>query len=323
MLKLTASYGALALLLIADVQSIPVTTSSASEISTVQSRGSGDWQNTLSKDTLHRLDVARQHLYDESAPGQAFRNDTIMRVNIEREALELSLIDLSQAFGMILPASRASITGGCVHKRGSAEDFREEAYLRSGTMTYPSVAKRGTAEDFREEAYLRSGTMTYPSVAKRGDDGYSRLLDRSNLALGAIERINIAHRVLHQQEITMEQAKETGSHSDEYVSAYWQSSMEHGGFWTSDQAAGKPNFIEGGQGNGFGFTQSTFHKLHCLANLRMMLAWHINGSGDKMTRDMNVHVIHCLEYIRGRELQNSDLNEEPIDTVDYKGMGIH
>lgn len=29
------------------------------------------------------------------------------------------------------------------------------------------------------------------------------------------------------------------------------------------------------------------------------------------------------EYIRERELANADLYEEPIDTVDYKGMGIH
>lgn len=70
--------------------------------------------------------------------------------------------------------------------------------------------------------------------------------------------------------------------------------MVHGGFWTTDQAVGKPNFIEGGQVNDFGFTQCTFHKLHCLANLRMMLAWHITGEGDKMTHDMNVHAIHCL-----------------------------
>jgi Mycotoxin biosynthesis protein UstYa len=123
---------------------------------------------------------------------------------------------------------------------------------------------------------------------------YSSLLNRDNLALGAIERINIARRILHQPELTMEQAKEMGSHSDEYVSEYWNSSMSHGGFWTTDQAAGKPNFIEGGQANRFGFTQSIFHKLHCLANLRMMLAWYITGNSDNMTRDMNAHAIHCL-----------------------------
>ncbi|KAK2005855.1 hypothetical protein LZ32DRAFT_545201, partial [Colletotrichum eremochloae] len=103
----------------------------------------------------------------------------------------------------------------------------------------------------------------------------------------------------------------------------WQSSMKHGDFWTDDQPAGKPNFIKSGQSNGFGFTQSTYHKLHCLANLRMMLAWHITGNGHKMTRDMNVHAMHCLDYTHWRELINPDLNEEPIDTVDYKGMGIH
>lgn len=146
----------------------------------------------------------------------------------------------------------------------------------------------------------------------------------------------------------MEEAKETASHSDEYVNRYWQSSMEHGDFWTTDQPAGKPNLIEGSQSNGFCFTQSTYHKLHRLANLRMMLAWHITGNGNKMTRDMNVHAIHCLvsvaqfpqeqtlptegfpnlcthrkDYTRWRELTTPDLNEEPIDTVDYKGMGIH
>lgn len=161
-------------------------------------------------------------------------------------------------------------------------------------MTYPSVKRRSNAEDFREEAYLRTGTMTYPSVKTRSNAVYSSLLNSDNLAIGAIERINIAHRVLGQPELTIEQAKEIGSHGDEYVSEYWHSSINHGGFWSTDQAAGKPNFIEGGQANGFGFTQSTFHKLHCLANLRMMLAWHITGNGDKMTRDMNVHAIHCL-----------------------------
>ena len=92
----------------------------------------------------------------------------------------------------------------------------------------------------------------------------------------------------------MDKAKQMLSKGDDFVTEYWRSSMKHGGFWTGDQVKGKPNFIEGGQVNGFGFTQSTFHKLHCLANLRMMLAWHINGNGTKMTRDMNVHAMHCL-----------------------------
>ncbi|GKT52384.1 uncharacterized protein ColSpa_12565 [Colletotrichum spaethianum] len=110
------------------------------------------------------------------------------------------------------------------------------------------------------------------TVNQRRDDVYDSLLDRNSLALGAVERINIAHRVLGKPEITMQEVKETASHSDEYVNEYWQSSMKHGEFWTADQPAGKPNFIEGGQSNGFGFTQSTYHKLHCLANLQMMLA---------------------------------------------------
>lgn len=65
-------------------------------------------------------------------------------------------------------------------------------------MTYPKTTdQRNNAEDFREETYTRGGAMTYPkTVNQRDDDVYSTLLDRNNLALGAIERINIAHRVL-------------------------------------------------------------------------------------------------------------------------------
>lgn len=163
------------------------------------------------------------------------------------------------------------------------------------TVSKMVVNKRGNAEDFREEVYTRAGTMAYPKVVEgRSIDVYSSLLIRDNLALGAIERINIAHRILGKPELTIEQAKEIGSHGDEYLTSYWNSSMKHGDFWTSDQAIGKPNSIKGGQSNGFGFTQSIFHKLYCLANLRMILAWHITGSGNKMTRDLNAHTIHCL-----------------------------
>lgn len=50
--------------------------------------------------------------------------------------------------------------------------------------------------------------MTYPNtVEQRSNDKYSNLLDRDNLALGAIERINIAHRILEQPELTIEQAR--------------------------------------------------------------------------------------------------------------------
>jgi hypothetical protein len=66
--------------------------------------------------------------------------------------------------------------------------------------------------------------------------------------------------------------------------------------------AGKPNFIEGGQANGFGFTQSTYHKLHCLANLRIMLAWQITGNS-KMTHDMNAHAIHCLVTVADPQIK--------------------
>lgn len=79
MLKLTTSCGALAFFLIVNVQSMSIPTARAPEISIIQARGLDDWQHTLSNDTRQRLDVARQHLDDESAPGQAFRNDTIMR----------------------------------------------------------------------------------------------------------------------------------------------------------------------------------------------------------------------------------------------------
>ncbi|KAL3952620.1 hypothetical protein ACCO45_012563 [Purpureocillium lilacinum] len=230
-----------------------------------------------------------------------------MRINIEREALDLSLIDLKQAFGMELPGPRAGLGGKTGRKRSSSEDLREEAYLRGGTMTSLPAIKRSDAQDFREEAYLRGGTMTSLPILKRNDaqdlreeaylrsgsmtslpiskrdnnnnnNPYTHLLNRHNLALGAIERINIAHRVLHKPEITSERARKITAQGDE---------------------------------------------LHCLANIRMMLAWHITGNGKKMTRDMNVHTIHCLEYIRWRELVRPDLTEEPIDTVDYMGMGIH
>lgn len=244
-------------------------------------------------------------------------------INIEREALDLSLIDLEQAFGMELPAPRAGLGGKAGHKRSSSEDLREEAYLRGGTMTSLPTVKRSNAEDLREQAYLRGGTMTSLPILKRNDaqdlreeaylrsgsmtslpiskrdnnnnnNPYTHLLSRHNLALGALERINIAHRVLHKPEITSQRAQKITAQGDEYVAQYWASSMNPGGFWTEDQTVGRPNFVQGGQTNGFGFTQSAFHRLHCLANIRMMLAWHITGNGRKMTRDMNVHTIHCL-----------------------------
>jgi hypothetical protein len=77
MLKLTA-YGALASFFVDNIQCMPLT-SGARTVSIMQTRGLDNWQNTLSNDTRHRLDLALQHLDDESHPGQAFRNDTIMR----------------------------------------------------------------------------------------------------------------------------------------------------------------------------------------------------------------------------------------------------
>jgi hypothetical protein len=77
MLKLTA-YGVLASFLIDNVQPIPVT-SGTPTVSIAPARGLDNWQNTLSSDTRRRLDVRLQHLDEKSYPGQAFRNDTIMR----------------------------------------------------------------------------------------------------------------------------------------------------------------------------------------------------------------------------------------------------
>ena len=172
-----------------------------------------------------------------------------------------------------------------------AEPVREGAYLRSGTMA-GSKKRNDAAEPVREGSYLRSGTM---AGSKKRDDGlYGALLNREDLALGALERVNIVYRILGEPEITLGEAQEMGSHGDQFLNDYWQTSMHHGSFWKTDQAWGEPNFIEGGQANGFGFTQSSFHKLHCLANIRTILAWHIMGEGENMSRDMTAHAIHCL-----------------------------
>lgn len=111
---------------------------------------------------------------------------------------------------MKLPATRAAVTAVVVDKRNDAEDLREETYTRGRAMTYPNVEL---------------------NVKQRSDDVYENLLNRDNLALGAIERINIAHRILNQPELTMEAAKEIGSHGDEYILEYWNSSINYGGFW--------------------------------------------------------------------------------------------
>ncbi len=246
------------------------------------------------------------------------------RVNIEREALDLPLIDLSQAFGIPLPLAHptassygirsnfedmrefAYLKGGKMTaggtRRSEAEDMREFAYLKGGKMTAGGT-RRSEAEDSREFAYLKGGKMTAGTKRSQADDInrnrsnnalYGSLLNSDSLALGAIERVNIAHRVTGRPELTKETTEALASNADSWAKAYWQSSMQHGTFWTIDQADGEPNFIEGGQGNGFGFVQSTYHKRHCLANLRMMLSWHIAGDGSKGTDDMNVHAIHCL-----------------------------
>ena len=131
--------------------------------------------------------------------------------------------------------------------------------------------------------------------ADTDNETYGAMLNRNNLALGAIERINVARRVQHKPELTITEVQENKSDGDAFVSHYWNSSMAHGQFWEGDQEARKPDFIEGGQNNDFGFTESTFHKRHCLSNLRMILAWYVTkNAAEKMTRDMNVHAMHCL-----------------------------
>lgn len=48
----------------------------------------------------------------------------------------------------------------------------------------------------REGVYTRGGAMTSDNaIEKRGNDDYAALLNHDNLALGAIERINITYRV--------------------------------------------------------------------------------------------------------------------------------
>lgn len=78
-MNFTASCGAWALFFMKVVHSIPVSTVNIPVASFPRARELDGWQSTLSNDTHDRLNVALQHLDDESAPGQAFRNDTIMR----------------------------------------------------------------------------------------------------------------------------------------------------------------------------------------------------------------------------------------------------
>lgn len=61
------------------VRSTPVSTVNIPVASLPQARELDGWQNTLSDDTHDRLNVALQHIDDDSALSQAFRNDTIMR----------------------------------------------------------------------------------------------------------------------------------------------------------------------------------------------------------------------------------------------------
>ena len=77
-MKFAASYSAWALFFMGHVRSIPVSTDN-SMASIPRARVLDDWQNTLSSDTRNRLVSALQHIEDETEPGQAFRNDTIMR----------------------------------------------------------------------------------------------------------------------------------------------------------------------------------------------------------------------------------------------------
>lgn len=77
MFKSTLLYTCL-LFYVVHVQSMPMSMFGGKR--TVEmARGVNDWRDTLSDDTRHRLDLAKQHLQDQSTSGQAFRNDTIMR----------------------------------------------------------------------------------------------------------------------------------------------------------------------------------------------------------------------------------------------------
>lgn len=244
----------------------------------------------------------------------------------------MPLIDLSQAFDLTLPSPRRnSVTSSFPKARAleseevrediylrsgtmtgankrdtdafDAEKVREDMYLRSSTITIAGANKRDTnasnSEKVCEDMYLRSGAMTMAGASKRSnrhwtDPTYESLLTRQNLALGAYERVNIARRITGKSELTPQEVLQDGPTGTNFTSNYWQEATAHGQFWTTDQQQDKPNFIEGGQSNGYGFIQSTYHKLHCLANIQMILAWHITGQAEKMSQDMNAHTIHCL-----------------------------
>lgn len=92
--------------------------------------------------------------------------------------------------------------------------------------------------------YLLDDTMYWAN--NKRDDVYGSLLDRKSLDLGAVEHVNIAHRVFDMPEITLDEARETASNGNECVDTYWSALVQHGNFWTADQPTGKPNFVEGG-----------------------------------------------------------------------------
>lgn len=78
--KLATSYGALASFLFATARAIPVQAANGDlTASLTQVVWTDDWLSSLSNDTRQRLVLARENVNDESAQGQAFRNDTIMR----------------------------------------------------------------------------------------------------------------------------------------------------------------------------------------------------------------------------------------------------
>lgn len=101
-------------------------------------------------------------------------------------------------------------------------------------------SKRSTDESFREDAYLRTGTMTGNKRHLLDDE----ILNRDSLALGAVGRVNIVHHILGDPELTLDEAAEMGSQDNQYIFKFWQDSVHHGYFWTSDQFHGRPNFIE-------------------------------------------------------------------------------
>src|ERR1700760_649225 len=97
-------------------------------------------------------------------------------------------------------------------------------YTKGGTMYWPgkpsdsSLVKRNAGTEARELMYTKGGTMYWPDktsdssqvkrTADTDNETYGAMLNRNNLALGAIERINVARRVQHKPELTITEVQE-------------------------------------------------------------------------------------------------------------------